>query len=375
MARSKPAHQWETRLHLAVRSEEKPVRGFEHDSRAEAFELHFHDGRRASVRLGLSEQHIDAVAASDPDLLHAVQCWLCARGERSMDVRSLEAPDRMIARGTFSPADLSSLPGQAPARLITLCPSNAEMVHALDCFDRVIACEDSSDYPAMVSTLERLGPDLGPDLDRVAALTPDLVVSSLSVPGMERNVTGLWARGIPQIVLAPRSVADVMHELGVLASALGVEGKGREQAARMQHEVDALRAGNAGQTPLGVYLEWWPKPMFTPGSTCYSNELIALAGGRNVFGDKPGSSLEIKPADLIERNPQVCFVSWCGVALDKLDPDNLKKREGLGELAAAKRGAVFPVDERFSGRPGPRMLEAARVMAEGIQKARRVNPE
>jgi len=377
MARGKPAHQWETRAHLAVRLSEKPVQGFEQDPRAEAFELHFHDGRIGHARLGLLRQEVDAIAESDPDLVHAVKCWLCARGERDLRLEAADDRGRVIAQGAFTPADLSDVLTGEPRTLITLCPSNAEMVHALGRFDRVIACEDSSDYPDAVATLERLGPDLGPDLDRVAALKPHAVVSSLSVPGMERTVTGLRARGIPQLVLAPRSVSEVLDEMAWLARALGANAEGKVACARMRQEIDALEDAlhEPSPPPLAVYLEWWPKPMFTPGSRCYSNELIRLAGGRNVFGDKPGSSLEITTDDLLKANPDVCFVSWCGVAHAKLDPKNLIEREGLSALRASQVGNVFPLDERFSGRPGPRMLEAARIMAEGIRRARDVISE
>ncbi len=376
MARSKPAHQWETREHRALRTGEKPVAGMEDDPRAEAFELHFHDGRMGHARLGLKRQEVDAIAESDDDLIHAVKCWLCARGERHINLRSSADPARILSQGSFTLADLSDLLPEPPSRLITLCPSNAEMVHALDCFERVIACEDSSDYPLEVTSLERLGPDLGPNLERITELAPDLVVSSLSVPGMERNVTGLRARGIAQLVLAPRSLADVMSEIDWLARVLAVPDKGRAVCVRMQQEIAALRASQTPDAPAArVYLEWWPKPMFTPGATCYSNELIALAGGRNVFGDRPASSVEITAQDLVRAAPEVCFVSWCGVSLDKLDPSNLIEREGLSALPSATKRAVFPLDERFSGRPGPRMLEAARVMAQGIRSARSVSQD
>ncbi|MEM6295458.1 MAG: helical backbone metal receptor [Myxococcota bacterium] len=357
----KPEHQWETRLHRAVRRPTVPD-AFADDARAESFELRFADGRTGTVTAGLQRQHADAVAASDPDLAHAVSCWLVARGVRQL---ALRGPEGVLAEGPLEVAALGSTPTRA-ARVITLAPSNAEVVHALGAFDRVVACEDSSDFPAAVSSLERLGPDLGPDLDRVAALAPDLVISSLSVPGMERIVTGLRARGVPQIVLAPRSFADVLADIARVAAALDVSADAVLEDLRAQK---AKLEAACPQVPTRVYLEWWPKPMFTPGAQCYSNELIALAGGRNVFGDRPGSSLQVDADEVVRADPQVCFVSWCGVAEEKLDPQNLIGREGLGTLEAARAGQVYPLDERFSGRPGPRMLEAARRMAAAIRRA------
>lgn len=386
----KPSHQWETRLHQAFRLD-APARAL--GERGESFELRFADGRRGTAHCGLARQRVDAIAATDPDLVHAVSCWLVARGARAIDLQTeggeslASGPIHLDRLGDFgdsadsadsadssdwadsSDSWRSDLP-PPPRRLVSLCPSNAELLGSLACFDRVVACEDSSDFPPEVETVERLGPDLGPDLDRVAALGPDLVLSSLTVPGMERNVTGLRARGVPQVVLAPRSIADVLAELALLGRLLGVRERADEVRATMLAEVERLRERAATrERPARVYLEWWPRPMFTPGRACYSNELIALAGGVNVFAERPGSSLEIAAEELLAADPEVCFVSWCGVAKAKLDPKRLIGRAGLESLPAARAGAVFALDERFSGRPGPRMLEAARVMAAGIESA------
>jgi iron complex transport system substrate-binding protein len=360
---SKPVQQWQTRQHQAIRTAERP---FADDPRAEAFVLEFEDGRVGRAECGLAQQRVDEHGASDPDLVHAVSAWLIARGARTI---ALRGPDgELLAEGAISPDQLGTLEHPRAERLISICPSNIEAIWALGCFDRVIACEDSSDFPVEVEQLERLGPDLGPNLDRIAALAPDLVVSSLSVPGMERNVTGLRARGIPQLVLAPRSLADVLAELALLGKLLGVEARASEVVADMRRQIAELKARAAERsTPARVYLEWWPRPMFTPGATCYSNELIALAGGVNVFADRPSSSVEISTDELIAAQPEVCFVSWCGVAADKLDIRRLIDRPGLENLPAAVAGRVYPLDERFSGRPGPRMLEAARIMSAGIR--------
>ena len=364
----KPEQQWETRRYLARRLAD-PGDGWREEPRAEAFALEPRGsgGVAATARFSLRRQAIDraALASDAADLIHAAKAWLAARGGRRLAL--VDEEGRAVAEEAFTASSLGDPPGPVAARrVITLCPSNAEMVAALGCFDRVIACEDSSDWPAEVGRCERLGPDLAPDLDRVAELGPDLAVSSLSVPGMERVVTGLRARGVPQVVLAPRRVDEVIAELHALGARLGVP----EAAARVAEGMEAERRALLGRRPAAavpVYLEWWPRPMFSPAAECYSNELIALAGGRNVFADRPGSSVEVSPDEVVRAAPAVCFVSWCGVAAAKLDPENLRRRAGLEGLEAARAGRVYPLDEAFSGRPGPRMLEAARIMAAAIE--------
>jgi iron complex transport system substrate-binding protein len=363
----KPAHQWQTRRVMAIRRG-APPRALASDPRAEAFDLHDERGvRLGEAMLGLDRQIVDVTVAADPDLLHAVQAWLAARGRFVTNLGTTEG--RTIDAAPFHLDALGDPPQQWPERIITLAPSNAELVDALGAFDRVIACEDSSDRPEACKAVERLGPDLGPDLDRVAELEPDLVVSSLSVPGMERVVTGLRARGVPQVVLAPRRIGEVLEDLRRVGAHLQCEHAAEEVVARMQAEIEALEAQRV-DPPARVYLEWWPRPMFSPGAETYADELIALAGGVNVFGDRPGASVQIEPADLVAAAPDVCFVSWCGVAEDKLDPENLRQRAGLEALAAARAGRVYVLDEALSGRPGPHVLEAARRMAARIRAFR-----
>lgn len=360
----KPELRWQTRRHLAV-LDPTTLGGTAHDERFVLRPALGDAPGRAWLRL--TEQVVDEVAAADPELPHAVRCWLAARG--SFELRLRDEAGRILAEGPFSIDELGDPPAPTPARtLVTLAPSNAELVDALGAFDRVLACEDSTDHPPQAATLPRLGPDLGPDLDRVGALRPDLVVSSLSVPGMERIVTGLRARGIPQVVLAPRSLADVLEDLRRVGARLGVPERAEAAVAAMQAEAEALRRARPAQA-VRIYLEWWPRPMFSPGHDTYADELIDLAGGINVFGDRPGASVRIEPDELVQADPELCFVSWCGVEEAKLDPKSLIDRPGLQALPAARAGRVYALDERYSGRPGPRMLEAARRMATAIEQS------
>ena len=358
----KPEHRWETRLHVAMPVPGHPGGSWAQDPRAERVALQFRDGRSLTATLGLDHQRVEAAALADPDLVHAVSCWLVARGVRELAL--YDDRDHAVAVRSFDLSELASPVGGA-RRVITLAPSNAELVDALGAFDRVFACEDSSDTPAEVARCERLGPDLAPDLDRVAALDAELVVSSLTVTGMERIVTGLRARGVPQLISAPRSVAEVLADLERLGAAMDVDPA--RAVATMNAELDALGA-NPRPTPARVYLEWWPRPMFTPGRLCFSNELIALGGGANVFGDRPGASLEITAQELCSADPDVAFVSWCGVAAHKLDPASVGRREGLAELRVVREGRIFALDERYSGRPGPRMLETSRRIRAALER-------
>ncbi|MCH9679928.1 MAG: cobalamin-binding protein [Deltaproteobacteria bacterium] len=357
---AKPELRWQTRRCVAVLDPAAEAGS----SHAQRFVVRREGGDDGWAEFDLARQVVDETTATDPDVVHAARCWLAARGcfELQLHTRGGDS----VASGPFDVESLGDPPAQSPAqRLVTLAPSNAELVEALGAFDKVVACEDSTDHPPMAASLPRLGPDLGPDLAKVEALQPALVVSSLSVPGMERIVTGLRARGIPQVVLAPRTIDDVLHDLRRVGARLGLAARADEVVERMQAEIAALRRTHPAK-PVRMYLEWWPRPMFSPGRDTYADELIALAGGVNVFGERAGASVQVEAEELVKAAPELCFVSWCGVDESKLDPQRLIGRPGLEQLPAAKAGRVYRLDERFSGRPGPRMLEAARRMAAAI---------
>jgi hypothetical protein len=245
----KPEQQWETARFVAVRLPEVPPERAGEPA-VQAFELRRRGGGpSARACFSLSRQVVDAEAA-DPDLEFAARAWLASRGARILDLRG--PGGEVLAEGVFTLADLSQ-PAEGSARtLVSLCPSNAEILGALGAFERVLACEDSSDWPVEVERCERLGPDLGPDLDRVAALAPDLTLSSLSVPGMERNVTGLRVRGLRQRVLAPRSVDDVLAELRLVGEDLGLPERAAAVCEQMQAERAALQAARPESAGRGV---------------------------------------------------------------------------------------------------------------------------
>lgn len=265
----KPEHQW--RVHAGVAVRRAPQSDAADPDKTEAFDIIDEQGVSVgAVTLGLTAQRIEHGLADASDLPDAVRCWLAARGARSIDLR--DATGSSVARGPF---DVRQLSGRAPTgpvrRIVSLAPSNADVITALECFDRVVACESSSEPPSEFSEVERLGPDLGPNLDRIAALEPDLVLSSLSVPGMERVVTQLRTRGIAQLVLAPRSLSEVMDDVRAVAQVLEVAARGESVVDAMRQEIAALRAGAAASDARAR----------VPGVVAAAD---VHAGGRLLFG-------------------------------------------------------------------------------------------
>lgn len=242
-------------------------------------------------------------------------------------------------------------------RVVSLCPSNTDIVCALGASEELVGLDRSSDAPDVVH-LPRVGRDLSVDLDAVAALRPDLVLASLSVPGMERNVEGLAARGLPHVVIDACSLPGILACVRQVGALLGRDAAAGTVVAGMEARLAAVRA-SAERLPARpvVHLEWWPKPIFVPGRACWTRDMITLSGGVPAFGDREGRSLAVDADTVRERAPDLLLTSWCGVPHDRQDPARMARRPGWDALAAVRGGWMVAAEERCFGRPGPHVVE------------------
>ncbi|TDL30389.1 cobalamin-binding protein [Jeotgalibacillus sp. S-D1] len=243
-------------------------------------------------------------------------------------------------------------------RLISICPSNTELIHYLGLTSFLVAIDDFSDWPQEVAHLPRLGPDLSIDMDQVEELKPDLVVASLSVPGMEKNIEQLQKRNIPHIVLNPQSLNDIGDDLLTLGKAVNYNERAAEVAADYHSIIRQLKdASLTVSSRPSLYWEWWPKPVFTPGAVNWLSEVSELAGGTNVFKDVPLASVQTDWEDVLLRDPDHICLAWVGVRTEKINPRLLLKRPNWPDLKAIKEDHVHILEEDLYCRPSPRLIE------------------
>ena len=254
-------------------------------------------------------------------------------------------------------------------RVVSLTCSNTEICCALGCADYLVGVDDHSDYPVdVVTKLPRMGPDLGIDVTRVAALRPDLVLASLTVPGHERIVLQLQDAKLPFFAPEPVSLEDVYDDIRQIAARLGVSSRGVELVAQMQREMPAqARAHDAPR----LLVEWWPKPVIVPGRQSWVHDLIELAGGSNPFAERAQKSMPIDDHEAVAANPDSVIVSWCGVPRRKYRLEVVYRRPAWQDIAALREQRVFAVAEAFLGRPGPRLIQGYRALREIVQSSER----
>lgn len=243
-------------------------------------------------------------------------------------------------------------------RVVSLCPSNTEIMEFLGLTHLLVGVDDFSDWPASIASLPRLGPDLSINMDLVEDLKPDLVLASLSVPGMEKNVESLINRGIPHIALNPQSLSDIEEDLKRTAALLGFPERGIEAAADFRNRLNTVKRLCEKKYPNPrLYWEWWPKPIFTPGKTNWLTEISEAAGAVNIYGDVELASVQTDWEDVVKRRPDFICLAWVGVRKQKVNKDVVKKRPGFETLQVKDDCNILILEEELFCRPSPRLLE------------------
>ncbi len=245
-------------------------------------------------------------------------------------------------------------------RVVSHTCSNTEIVCALGAAELLVAVDSDSDYPPdVVQRLPQLGRDLDLDVEAVRRLQPDLVLTSLTVPGHERIVDALQSSGLRCLVIDPLGLDDVFASVRDIAAALDIPERGERLAEEMDAAMPAVTS--AANTPR-ILVEWWPKPVIGAARLSWVHDLIERAGGINALGNESTKSSTIA-VDLVDAiAPDAIVMSWCGVKVDKYRADVVLGRDGWADTDAIRKRRVHPVSEEFLGRPGPRLVDGYRAL-------------
>lgn len=256
-------------------------------------------------------------------------------------------------------------------RVVSLNCSNTEIVCALGCAEMLVGVDADSDFPPdVVARLPRLGRDLDIDVAAVAALNPDLVLASLTVPGHERVVTALERAGLPFLAPETQSLQDTYADISTIGARLGVRQRADDLVGRMRAAMAERSPPALGARP-SVLVQWWPKPVIAPGRRSWVHDLLDLAGARNALADRDVKSQPLTDEAVAALAPDIVVVSWCGVRFEKYRPDVVASNPAWQSVPAVADGRVACVPEAYLGRPGPRLVEGHAALARLVTEWRR----
>ena len=276
--------------------------------------------------------------------------WACACAEQTDSAKTTAIA---VVDGASREVRLSS-PAQ---RVVSLMPTVTDLLIAADAHDRLIARTDF-DTDARIASLPSLGGGLTPSVEWIAAQRPDLVISWPD-QGSRSLVAQLTTINIAVYSASSQTIDDtygILDDLGVL---LGITARTDSIKNSVQAALDSVRAATRDRAPVKVAYVVGIDPPMVAASGSFIDELITIAGGRNIFGD-----LELWPQvnleDLLQRNPDVIILA----DTNKEDPvATLQRLAGWRELSAVKNRRVYRVSPYFFNRSGPLMPRAAAELA------------
>jgi iron complex transport system substrate-binding protein len=247
----------------------------------------------------------------------------------------------------------------APQRIVSLLPSLSESVCELDQCQRIVGVDRYSNYPANLQKLPQVGGGLDPNIEMIVALKPDVVLMAKSSRAGER----LEALGLKVVALEPKTHADVQRVVLKLGQLLEVP-----DAARIWRAIDAGVSAAAQSLPANVrgtkvYFEVNQGP-YAAGESSFIGETLTRLGVKNIVPAKLGPFPKLNPEYIVRANPDVILIG-------QRSADGLMARPGWHSIRALReqRICIFPTEEaNVLVRPGPRMAEAARIMARCLEK-------
>lgn len=250
---------------------------------------------------------------------------------------------------------------QSPQRIVSLLPSLTESVCAMEQCQRIVGVDRYSNHPASVRSLPVMGGGLDPNIEGIVALRPDVVLLATSSRASQR----LESLGIKVVALEPKSHADVWRVLGKIGVLLDIPDA--QGADRLWRIIDAsISAAAQSLSPKArrarVYFEVSRGP-YGAGESSFIGETLTRLGVRNVIPASLGPFPRLNPEYVVRANPDVIMVGNRSMQAMATYP-------GWGSIKAVReqRICVFGVGESdVVVRPGPRMAEAARLMAKCLE--------
>ena len=242
----------------------------------------------------------------------------------------------------------------APQRIVSLLPSLTETVCALDACERLVGVDRYSNWPASVKQLPVVGGGLDPNIEAIVALRPDVVLLATS----SRARAQLEALGLKVVALEPKTHADVQRVLTKVGQVLGVQ-----DAQRVWRVIDASVQAAAQSVPAAargtrVYFEVSTGP-FAAGQASFIGETLTRLGASNIIPASLGPFPKINPEFVVRADPDIIMVG-------ARSAEGMAARPGWGRMRALREGRLCRFDAAESDvlvRAGPRMAEAARLMA------------
>lgn len=311
----------------------------------------------ASIAVGLAVAACGALPAFAPAQATAT----------AVPEATILAPKSTVSVPMTQPDGLGRQPNpDSPAKgIVSLAPSNTELLYAIGAGPQLIGRDSFSDYPPKALEVPDIGGGfMALNTEMLVSSKPDLILASPLTPSeqlADLNNLGLKVEVVPN----PASFEDLYANIASVGTMTGHEAEAQALVAALRGRVAAVTAqvASAGQTPV-VYYELDatdPTAPYTSGPGTFVELLIESAGGTNFGSELDGEWVQVSVEALLARQPDVIVLgdyTYGGVT-----PEQVRARAGWDALTAVQQNRVFTFDDNLVSRPGPRLVDGLEAMA------------
>jgi len=254
-----------------------------------------------------------------------------------------------------------------PERIVSLAPSNTEILFAIGAGDYVVGITDYCNYPydftewVAAGNITSIGNYYGPSIEPIVALEPDLVLAS---SGSLEAAATLQNLGYNVLIIEGRSIDEILQSILLVGRATYKNSEASALVTDLRARIDTViaTAADATTTPK-VYYELWYEPLMSTGPGTIHDEIITLACGENIFNDATTSWPYISSEEVITKNPDIILMPDSYMSDDLYNIDDIYDRPGWSAITAIQNEAVYQIIEDTIVRSGPRVVDALETIA------------
>ena len=248
-------------------------------------------------------------------------------------------------------------------RVVSLAPSNTEILFAIGAGNKVVGVTEFCDYPPEAvegvknGSIAIIGGFTDINVEKVASLKPDVVFAYY---GQKSVVEELDNLSIPTVVFNPKNLGMIYNDIMIAGKIAGMEDNAKKVVSEMRNTVNYVESRVENLQAKKVFFVAWGNPLMTAGNGTFINYLISLAGGKNIFSDSSGWPA-VSMEGVVAKNPDVIILTpHCGLTKD----DVLKNWSQ--EINAVKNQSIYVIDDDILVRPGPRIVQGLLALAQDI---------
>lgn len=262
-----------------------------------------------------------------------------------------------------------------PQRIISLAPSNTQILFAIGLGDKVVGITDYDHYPynftawIEAGNITSIGGFSTPNKETIASLSPDLI---LATPINDPDVVTLRDLGYKVLVLNPNDVGGVLSDISLVGKAAGADQDAASLVDSLSSQISAIEAkiASANLPKPKVYYEVWTPPLMSAGNGSFINDVILKAGGINIFGSESQQYPSVSSETVVQSNPDVIMLPTemanTGEAPFYGSVADVKARPGWSTISAVENDRVIIVSGDLFAEAGPRIAEQIAVAAEAF---------